>query len=122
MTTMPKHLLVIVALALAGGAIAEDLPDPTRPPAGYASGETVSVGPVLQSVLISPTRRIAIISGKTVKVGDKYEGTRVASISDNEVVLKNGKTSQVLRLYPVLHPAGQDGRPGSKLDGQVKQR
>jgi len=61
-------------LVLAAMAQAENLPDPTKPPVGYAQGAAAGSGPVLQSILISPTRRVAVISGKTLHVGESCEG------------------------------------------------
>ena len=115
----------VVALALATSAAAaepENLPDPTKPPVGFMAGELVASGPMLQSILIAPTRRIAVISGKTVHVGDSVDDAKVLSINENEVVLKSGKSRQVLRLYPVLRKAVSDDRPGGKLDGPGQQR
>ena len=51
----------------------ENLPDPMRPPASlHAGGYAASSGPaqpVLQSVIISPGRKVAVINGETVQVG-----------------------------------------------------
>lgn len=91
-------------LVLAGAASAEVLVDPTRPPTALipahvlAAGETT--GPVLQSVLVSRGRRIAIISGKEVREKEKFNGARVVRISDTEVILRNGRQVQTLRLFP----------------------
>lgn len=84
---------------------AETLSDPTRPPASLGvveqgGGATVAAGPVLQSVLISPGRRVAVISGQNVKLGEKFGDARVVRITESEVVLKNGKDTQTLRLFP----------------------
>ncbi len=86
-------------------AHAENLPDPTRPPselgAAAASGAAVpSGGPLLQSVLISPQHKNAIISGETVKLGGIYGSARVVKISEGEVVLNEGGSLQTLRLFP----------------------
>jgi MSHA biogenesis protein MshK len=59
--------------------------------------------------LISPSRRIAIISGKTLKAGDKIGDAQLVSISENEVVLRSGKQLQVLRLYPSLRKSAGGG-------------
>jgi len=94
-------------------AVAENLPDPTRPPANLgANGQLTAAkpetpGPVLQSILIAPDRRIAIISGKALRVGEKFGDAQVIAISENEVVLqignnKQGNNRQVLNLYPSL--------------------
>jgi hypothetical protein len=94
---------------LSAGALAEtDLPDPTQPPAGVfipqGEGQSGAASPggglILQSVLISPTRKAAIISGKTLALGDKIGNANVVSISETEVVLLEGDTKQVLSLFP----------------------
>jgi MSHA biogenesis protein MshK len=88
-------------------ARAENLPDPTRPPsepvAAAASGASAAVpggGPLLQSVLISPRHKTAIISGKMVALGGMYGSARVVKISEGEVVLNEGGNLQTLRLFP----------------------
>ncbi len=86
-------------------ARAENLPDPTRPPselgAAAASGAAVpSGGPLLQSVLISPRHKTAIISGKMVALGGMYGSAKVVKISEGEVVLNEGGNLQTLRLFP----------------------
>ena len=86
-------------------AHAENLPDPTRPPselgAAAASGAAVpSGGPLLQSVLISPRHKVAIISGKMVALDGMYGSARVVKISEGEVVLNEGGSLQTLKLFP----------------------
>jgi hypothetical protein len=68
--------LAIVLCALAGSAQAQALADPTRPPSGFnlaASGvnpAVVAIAPlVLESVLIHPDARLAIISGERLLLG-----------------------------------------------------
>ena len=84
---------------------AETLADPTRPPAIPAvmqegGSSAATTGPVLQSVLVSPGRRVAIISGQTVKVGDKFGDALVVEIAESEVVLRSGKELRRLKLFP----------------------
>ena len=99
-----RQLTLMGLLVVAASSSAEVLVDPTRPPTALipahvlAAGETT--GPVLQSVLVSRGRRIAIISGKEVRVNDKFNGARVVRISDTEVVLRSGKQVQTLKLFP----------------------
>lgn len=93
-----------VALVLSpAAACAQALNDPTRPPAsfgGAADADGDSGGTVLQSVIISPTNKAAIISGVMVRLGEKYGDAVLVKVAENEVVLKNGTTSQVLKLLP----------------------
>ncbi len=97
-------------------AAAQTSIDPTRPPDSIsaARGEVTAspaAGPVLQSVLISPGRKMAIISGQTVKLNGKFGDARLVHIAESEVVLRSGKTEQTLKLFPdmkirpVIQPA-----------------
>jgi len=84
---------------------AENLPDPTRPPLALEAApasEAGAVAPtlVLQSVLISPRHRVAIINGETVKLGDFYGTAKVVKISESGVVLKADGNLQTLKLFP----------------------
>lgn len=79
--------------------------DPTRPPdsIGVARGELTAspaAGPVLQSVLISPARKMAIISGQTVRLNGKFGDARLVHIGEAEVILRSGKAEQTLKLFP----------------------
>jgi len=90
-------------LPFSSATAAEALRDPTRPPAvlyAPADGAGIETGPVLQSVLISQGRRTAVISGRSVKVGDRFDDGRVIRINETEVVLKTGSGLQTLKLFP----------------------
>jgi MSHA biogenesis protein MshK len=95
-----------IALALSpAAACAQALNDPTRPPASFGGaadmdGDGAGAGTVLQSVIISPTNKSAIISGVMVKLGEKYGDAVLVKVAESEVVLKSGNTSQVLKLLP----------------------
>jgi MSHA biogenesis protein MshK len=101
-----KFVAALLALSSAGAAYAENLPDPTRPPAELSApasapgGAVVKTGPVLQSVQISPSSRSAIISGQRVVQGDVIGDARVVKISESEVVLKSGSEIKTLKLFP----------------------
>jgi len=109
---MAHHLIAIMALALAAfgqAARAETLPDPTRPPAflfAPADGEgplsEASGGLVLQSVLIAPNRRSAIIGGKAVSVGDRIGDFTLIRVSEGEVQLRGPEGSRTLKLFPAV--------------------
>lgn len=111
--TSTLRILCLAALsALGAGAAAatpsaQTLPDPTRPPAAAIPAAAASTAaptavPQLQSVLVGPAagaRRIAVIDGESVHVGESFHGARVVRIADNEVELQRGRERQVLRLY-----------------------
>ena len=105
----------ILTLGLAGvqAVCAQVLSDPTRPPAAFQSVGQLPAGPdrgglVLQSVLISPGSRSAIISGEHVMLGEKFRGVRLVRVAETEVVLLGGGTSRTLKLFPGVEkrPAG----------------
>jgi len=98
-------IMVFPLAALASGAVwAQALNDPMRPPAAIAaeaeSGGSAADGPVLQSVMITPTLKAAIISGEMVKLGGKFGDAKLVKVSESEVVLKSGEETQVLKMYP----------------------
>ena len=93
-----------VGMSLSLSASAWALPDPTRPSVGYDESLTYGVqqdGPVLQSVMISPQRKSAIISGVKVDLGGKYVDTKLIRINEGEVVLQRSSgVLQTLKLFP----------------------
>lgn len=91
--------LVPVAASAQGGVLV----DPTRPPVvstASAKDAAPAAGPRLQSVLISPARRIAVISGKTIALGEKFEGATVVAITETTVRLRGADQNQTLHLFP----------------------
>lgn len=106
-----KNALRIFAITwLAGASIAQAqaLRDPTRPPGAngvrIAPGERSAPtgGLRLQSILISPERRAAIVSGQVVRLGESVQGHRVIAIGESEVVLRMDGKSRTLRLFPAV--------------------
>ncbi|MGH8746931.1 MAG: MSHA biogenesis protein MshK [Burkholderiales bacterium] len=85
------------------GARMQGLADPTRPPydAPAVEGDSApTMGPELQSVLISPTRKTAVISGQAVSLGGKFQDATLIRITESAVELRNGSQVQVLRMFP----------------------
>lgn len=100
---MAARLIAVAACLLAAAPAAAQLADPTRPPAAtHASGEAPAAAPAarLQSVLIAPGRRLAVIDGRTVKVGETVGGAKVVAISQAEVTLEKGAERETLKLLP----------------------
>ncbi len=97
---------LLAAMLLAGAAHGQEtLPDPTRPPAAMLDGQgsaaaAVTTGPVLQSVLLSRTRKSAIISGERVELGGLHGDARLVGLSEREAVLEGPEGRTVLRLLP----------------------
>jgi MSHA biogenesis protein MshK len=95
-------LALALALALFSASVAAQMNDPTRPPASFGSSEPDAGGGgiMLQSVLISPSQKAAIINGVLVKLGEKYGDAVLIAVAENEVVLRGGGGRQVLKLHP----------------------
>jgi MSHA biogenesis protein MshK len=102
-------LLTALLLCSAPIAAAESLPDPTRPSidlgsvgtgvaAEIAPDESISHG--LQSTIISPQYRAAIINGETVRLGGKSGDSRLVEVRESSVVLQNAQGRRVLELFP----------------------
>lgn len=101
---MAKTLMGLLCLSVAMPSVAQALADPTRPP--NAAGAPVDVSgsaassPVLQSILLSPNRRLALIDGRTVQVGDRVGDARVVAIDVDSVKLRGGGGVTVMKLLP----------------------
>jgi MSHA biogenesis protein MshK len=106
----PRLIFTVFCLLSSVFCCAEDLLDPTRPPASISAHEE-GVGVVhgilaenysrgLHTIIISDTRRAAIIDGKTVELGEEHSGARLIEVNEHGVVLERGHSRQVLTLFP----------------------
>lgn len=97
----------------AAHAQAEDvLPDPTRPPpeASMAAGPARAAGPVLQSVMIAPGNRSAVIDGQLLKEGELYGDAKLVRITGSEVILSGPEGEQTLKLFPGVEKTAREPR------------
>lgn len=107
-----------VLLALAAPVAAQGLTDPTRPPrqlTGDASSRAEPDNP-LQSVLISGTRKAAVINGQVVPLGGMVGRARLIRVMPSEVTLDTGESLEVLKLFPGVQKA-----PGSETNSPNKE-
>jgi hypothetical protein len=81
---------------------AQSLSDPTRPYGVVLQAEGAATGPVLQSILIRPNSKVAIISGQAVPLGGTFGNAKISKISETEVTLVRGKEVRVLKLFSDL--------------------
>lgn len=123
----PASALAAVLLALAPQAHAQALADPTRPPSLSRlspDGEIARpAGPMLQSIVLSPGRRFAMINGKVVSVGDRVGSATLVAIDIDSVRLREGSGTRVLKLLPDIRKRGvdaEDARADSNPAGDVK--
>jgi MSHA biogenesis protein MshK len=98
-------LIACLAL-LAGPTPAQNggLSDPTRPPSAASAAGAPDAAQAsharLQSVLISPDRKLAMIDGRTVALGGRVGDATVVQITETQVTLRRGDELTTLRLYP----------------------
>jgi MSHA biogenesis protein MshK len=103
LTRHTSVLLAVLCTAVASTAVAQALRDPTRPPAASAigrAGKTEQSGWILQSVLISPERRYAIINGEVVPLGGSIAGAELVAIAAERVTLRTRDGLRVVHLFP----------------------
>ncbi|MEW5862121.1 MAG: hypothetical protein AB1773_00800 [Pseudomonadota bacterium] len=96
-----RLILALGCLALGVGARAAPLGDPTRPPEVQA--EVVGAGAAgagrVETILIAPDRRLAVIGGRIVRVGDEIGGARVVRIREGGVTLRRDGVTEELPLF-----------------------
>lgn len=123
--------IVLLTASSMADVMAEGFRDPTRPPASLSASsennrsngtpDATSVAPVLQSILMSPGRTMAIISGRTVTVGEQVGDARVIKITATEVQLRNGKDQQTLKLFPDVEKRVPSSHVASKAVAPMAQ-
>jgi hypothetical protein len=96
--------LGLTAMTAAGAADPfANIPDPTRPSGWHeGGGSTVNQGLVLQGTTISASRRIAVINGQRLAVGDLVQGATVIEVQPFQVRLQRAGRDITLRLTPSL--------------------
>lgn len=106
--------VLIVALAFSACAYAGGLSDPTRPNFGAGAAAATS-GWQLSSTLISPHRRLAIINGRAVAVGDRIAGATVVAIQPATVQLRTDAGEVTLELVStdIKRPSNNGHRTSS---------
>ncbi len=79
---------VVVSFSLCGTAAAQEaLRDPTRPYTAPIHSHASPVRFVVNAIINSDQRRLAIVNGRRVGVGDTIDGAEVKTIHKSEVVL-----------------------------------
>jgi hypothetical protein len=94
------RVLILIILCSASLAFAE-MRDPTLPP-DPSLWKTSDQPLLLTAILISEQRRLAVIGGRFLQVGDNYSGNKVISIDSNSVQLEG--VSGRITLFLVNNP------------------
>ena len=94
----------LVFLLIATTVQAAPFADPFRPPR-QLDGPAIERAPGaaatrLESVLIGPDRRIAVINGQQYTEGTRFGSGRVLRISEAEVVIRHADRDETLKLFP----------------------
>lgn len=107
------------ALVCAHSALAATSGDPTvAPPAWVATqppgavSDADETSPEMQLILIGRSRRLAVINGEVVKVGDNYKGSTVRAIKANKVVMDDAEKS--LSMAPGVQKSAPKMAKGRK--------
>ncbi len=116
-----RYAIICLLSSVLSPLNAEELPDPTRPPASIAapaaaSGVAAAPAPAgLQSIIISKTRRAAIIDGETVELGGKHGDAKLIEVREGSVVLRSAQGRQVLTLFPDVKITGKAKQPAGDV-------
>jgi MSHA biogenesis protein MshK len=110
-----KRLAFLFSLACAHAAHAAPFADPTRPPVAPDAYAVVGTPdePRLESVLIAPDRRIAVINGQQVVIGARILGGEVVRITESEVVIRDAERMRSLKLFPVMKQPAAPRKKGT---------
>ncbi len=107
-----RLLWLPLLLALGLGRV-EALDDPLRPPGAIVQQKLApragaAPRPVLTSTLIADGRRLAVINGRQVSVGEAIGDAVVIDIQPAQVQLRRRGRTETLRLLPleIKQPAG----------------
>lgn len=96
--------MAAIALAFAASSQADELVDPTRPvnlaPATVSQDLEQSPALKLETVVVSPYRRVAIINGNTLRQGDSIAGAILEEIGKDSVTLRRNGDAVILSISP----------------------
>lgn len=102
---MSSHYLLLAVIAGSlwwTGLHADEFIDPTRPPMVLRSPGVEQKSPAtelkLDTVLVSPGRRVAVINGNVLREGDEVGGATIEQIDLQGVVINRGGQQVTLRL------------------------
>jgi hypothetical protein len=99
-----KRIAIASLLLLAASAAADETPlkDPMRPFGGSAGAAAESTAPAprfaLTALVIAPSRRVAVVNGRSYFVGQAVDGATIVAIEPGIVRLQERGTELVLHL------------------------
>ena len=106
--------LLVLTLACGPAAAEGPLDDPMRPPTAHPEEKAPDPGERIErleltSTVVGPDRRVAVIDGRRLGVGDRIGGARIIAINPSSVRLVAAGRSYVLRLLrkTIKRPASE---------------
>lgn len=94
-----KASLLVLLLATAPPAAADELfRDPMRPYTPRADNPVAPSHLKINALIVSDERRLAIVNGRRVGIGDRIGNATVTAISKHELTLDVGGETRILRL------------------------
>jgi len=126
------NALGVLLLACASTAAwADSFYDPTRPPPAFlppAMQQSAASAPVekpleLQSILLAPQRKIAVINGQSLKPGQSIRGYQLLSLGSSEARLLGPDGIITLKLLSARSHAAESvsaAEPGKNSRGESK--
>ena len=88
--TLAALLLLLLTLTSGTARAEEPLRDPTRPYSAAPDARAASPRFVVNAIIISPERRVAIVNGRRVAVGGSIAGATVVAIEKDQLTLDVG--------------------------------
>jgi hypothetical protein len=73
--------------------------DPTKPFPDEPKVEAIADNYGLSAILISSDRRLAVVNGKLLQIGDSVDNGKVLAINTNSVVIEAPTGKQELKLF-----------------------
>lgn len=118
---------MLLLLTVSAGAAAESLPDPTKPPVAFGAAPGIGAeddgGLRLQSVMLPRDGRpMAVISGSTVRLGEKVGDGRLIRLTETEAVIKGPQGLQRLPLLPDVQKTPVGGKGAGKPSDKKKEK
>ena len=98
---MRKFLISLgfLALTVTADVFAAGMTDPTRPLGSAAASSQGAASTLrLQSILVSGSRKVAVINNQVLGEGERSQGIEVLSIAEGEVKVSYRGSARTLRL------------------------
>ncbi|MGH6782715.1 MAG: hypothetical protein ACREB5_11505 [Sphingomonadaceae bacterium] len=114
-------LLLAQTMLVTGAVAAQGLVDPTRPP--HLGAAPVGVGATgdgppgayrLETVILSPGRKLAVINGTLVPLGGKIGEGRLVRVTESGVVIRTGDAVETLQFHPGLEKRAVKARAAAR--------